>query len=207
MKKKIYFQNQIVWHWFAALYFIVACLSIGFVIYSIITLVMNPQNDLKFILLVVFSIIICLLTSIYTARRFLSLEGFNIHLNDERVWMKKEINWKELRTQYEASIYLKDIKDIKTIVDKRKSNGGKICYNFHGDGHRAVPLWDICVYRKYLVFEDYKGKETRMNVSHYTEDYLLSIVYDIIERIEASDNQDFDRGNVTFIKDLLSTKK
>lgn len=46
-----------------------------------------------------------------------------------------------------------------------------------------------------------------MNVSHYTEDYLLLIVYDIIERIEASDNHDFDRGNVTFIKELLSTKK
>lgn len=69
--------------------------------------------------------IICLLTSIYTARRFLFIEGFNIHLNDERVLMKK-INRKELRTQYEASIYLKDIKDIlKRLLIREKAMVGK----------------------------------------------------------------------------------
>lgn len=105
------------------------------------------------------------------------MESYIVQVDSNQVWMNQEKRGKKHRVQYESKILFSAIKDIKMIKTNLNSRGKRI------DG--APQCFAM---KKYLVFVKEDKKEVWMNVSHYTNGYILKIIKEIIERIVTGGN-------------------
>lgn len=166
MKKKRYFQDNVLYQLFC---FCLLASGITFIAFAITNTIHSPSKKSLLNLLYIILGLIC----IYV---FLPLESFIITIDNDKVMMMEEPVFKYNRIQYKAVIRFSDIANI-SMINTRKNSKGRSYQN----GKRNPSL-------NYLVFTRKCGRKVRMNVTNYTREHLLEILSEIIIRVNATGN-------------------
>lgn len=177
-KRKVYFQNSPLWQLICLFFFVCVIMCFYYAIFFFTKAVMthfSTLSDPSDVALFIFLELVFLICPVLLMKELIAAEGFNIHLNDKEVWMNQEKTDKNHRVQYEANVKLCDIQDMKLI----KTN-----HNSKGKGIIGYP--QCFAMKKYLVFIKQDKKEVWMNVTHFTNYYLIGIMGEIVHRISLS---------------------
>ena len=186
-KRRIYLQNEPIW--LIQSFFMVVC-TFGSNILGIIFLIMAFVNGFDNVYLFnevwihplfIFFLIVAPIVIFFDTVAMLS---WNIHMDDWKVWMNGDrLSFKKCRVQLPVCVMFKSIISIGIEKSYKNSSGQTIQRVW-----RFGPRWSQ---KTYLVFNVGKRKK-RMNISHYTDDYLLRIIEEIIKRIELCQNNCYD---------------
>ena len=175
MKKKSFFQTNILWQ-----LLLLCILTIG--IFGIITLFDvfgskygNITNFLNMTSLddkLIYCVFLC--GVIFPFYFFVQLERYNVHLNDEEIYMNDDWRRKTARDkiQYQVSTKYKDIEKINLIYshyDSRDRN----CSAFR---------------KKYLVLETKDGKINKYHVTYFSKKTLIKLINEIKLRMKEKEN-------------------
>ncbi len=171
MKKKRYFQDDILYQFFC---FFLLVSGIAFITFSIISTINSPSTKSR-------RNILCIFVGLVEIYSFFRYESFIITIDDEKVMMMGEPFFNYDRSQYKAVIRFTDIKNI-SIIETRKNSRGRKYQGSHG--YRGATNNPSLKY--YLVFTRKSGRKVRMNVTNYTREHLLEIISEIIIRINAN---------------------
>lgn len=190
MKKKSFFQTNILWQ-----LLLLCILAIG--IFGVITLIDvfgSKYGDItNFINMTSLDdkLIYCvfILSVIFSFYLFVQLERYNVHLNDEEIYMKDDWRRKTARDkiQYYVSTKYKDIEKIKLIYSQYDSKD-RNCSEFR---------------KKYLVLETKDGKINKYHVTYISKKTLIKLINEIKFRIK-------ETGNIVIIdetNDIINSNK
>lgn len=98
-------------------------------------------------------------------------------MDDEKIWMNATPIPKPMREQFKAEILFSEIVDINLVNSEKTSKGKPSNRGYKG---RSI--------KTYLVFSKKNGRKVRMNVSYFTDDYLMEIISEVILRVNAVGN-------------------
>ena len=181
-QKRVFFQNEPGW---MAESFIIAILVFGAQAFGILFLMVDcfrgfpiAKEDIGlFISLPIIFMVVPFIMYPEIISRF----SWNIHLDDEKVWMKGDrIAAKWYRVQLPVEISYCDIVSMSIEYSSKNSSGQSIRTWFYG------PLWSK---KRYLTLITDGGKRKRLHVSHYTDAMLAEIIDEIASRCEEKDNK------------------
>jgi|GEM_PF-5857341 len=170
--KTCYVQNNIVPHIFALISLIGIVLAYYYFAIVLSKLLHNVY-ELKELVVGIFFLFVMLFGPIGLFLIIADFETIILFMDNDKVWMNKQVTFKKDRIQYKTTIKFADIADMKLIVNNCDSRGRSI------SSIRSVSL------KKYLVLMDENGKEKRFFVQWYTNKYLFKIMTEIVARIEA----------------------
>lgn len=175
MKKKTFFQTNILWQ-----LLLLCILTIG--IFGIITLFdvfgskyVNITNFLNMTSLddkLIYCVFIC--GVIFPFYFFIQLERYNVHLNDEEIYMNDDWRRKTARDkiQYQVSTKYKDIEKINLI------------YSYYDSRDRNCSAFR----KKYLVLETKDGKINKYHVTYISKKTLIKLIDEIKLRLKENGN-------------------
>ena len=175
MKKKSFFQTNILWQ-----LLLLCILTIG--IFGIITLFDvfcskygNITNFLNMTSLddkLIYCVFIC--GVIFPFYLFVQLERYNVHFNDEEIYMNDDWRRKKARDkiQYQVSTKYKDIEKIQLI------------YSYYDSRDRNCSAFR----KKYLVLETKDGKINKYHVTYISKKTLIKLIDEIKFRIKETGN-------------------
>lgn len=175
MKKKTFFQTNILWQ-----LLLLCILAIG--IFGVITLIDvfgSKYGDItNFINMTSLDdkLIYCvfILSVIFPFYLFVQLERYNVHLNDEEIYMNDDWRRKTARDkiQYQVSTKYKDIEKINLIYSHYDSKD-RNCSAFR---------------KKYLVLETKEGKINKYYVTYISKKTLIKLIDEIKLRLKEKGN-------------------
>lgn len=172
-KKRIYIQDNTLIHILSAAIGAVILAGFGLGLYACIKVIIDTINGNGFYTIVFIAGIVFMWAAVVGVVPTIGAESIIIFMDNDKVWMNKEIAYKNERIQYKSEIRFEDITNMKFMIDNRDSRGRSI------SSMRGVSL------KKYLVLMDENGKEKRFFVQWYTNKYLFKIMTEIVARIEA----------------------
>ncbi len=179
MKKKTYYQNNLLVHISILLILFIALFLFGVSIYiPIVKLPKAIENK------DIFEIIECIslsVTAIFVGILFIIIiigeESYVIHMDGDKVWMNDDKKIKRLKLQYKTEACFSEIKDICLINNEKDSRLQGFPKNGIYPGKQ-----------RYLVLTMKNGDVARLNVSNFTKNYTGKIISEIIKRIHATGN-------------------
>ena len=175
MKKKTFFQTNVLWQ-----LLLLCILTIG--IFGIITLFDvfgskygNITNFLNMTSLddkLIYCVFLC--GVIFPFYLFVQLERYNVHLNDEEIYMNDDWRRKTARDkiQYQVSTKYKDIEKINLI------------YSHYDSRDRNCSVFR----KKYLVLETKDGKINKYHVTYFSKKTLIKLINEIKLRMKEKEN-------------------
>lgn len=179
MKKKTYFQNNLLVHISLFLIFLIALLMFGFSIYISVKMLPEPIKNKEIseiisgILLIIANILIGMLFIVI----IIGEESYVIHMDSEKIWMNDDKKTKRLKLQYKTEACFSEIKEISMIKNEKDSRLQGFPKNGIYPGKQ-----------RYLALTMKSGDVVRMNVSNFTKNYIGKIISEIIKRINATGN-------------------
>lgn len=174
MRRKTFFQTNILWQLLCFAFLLLFLLSAGVGVRLLFGIVSaNIGFDISN------SIVYALIMFLYFTGvaliflEFLALERNNIHLDSEKIYMKKDWNTKKNRIQYYSEVRYSDISDIDIIWTNKDSQGKTI----------RSAMMSSYVEKPYLAITIHNGKTINFFIMYISKKDVVRLVNEIKVRM------------------------
>lgn len=198
MKKRIFFQTDVLWQLFCFLLlsFVLIASAIG--IQLITGIVHNGWGEgfidiaLTVILVILYFVAVALVLKV-----FIRLEHNNIFLDADKIYMKDDWCSERDKIQYYAEAFYKDIESIDIIWTKNNSKGGKI----------KTRLVSALFEKPYLSIRKRNGETANFFIMYFSKRSISKLIDEIRMRMESSGNPASFKNTKELMSKLDKTTK
>ena len=185
MKKKTYYQTNVFWQLLCC---VVLAFVIGGIVLVVITLIPCFSGELQqaqlvraILLAVIYSIGVGLFI-----KEFIRMEHNNIHLDNEKIYMKDDWSIILEKIQFHTEVKFADISSIDIIYSKNNSRGGRI----------RSPLPSSRVEKPYLSITTIDNKTYNFFIMYITKKNRKRLIEDIKERMRQAGNNALEQNSL-----------
>ena len=171
MKKKTFLQSNIGWQIFCFALLAAALACTGWWISMIVKSVQRGIGDIVFFL---FAQGVCFLVALYLFFSFIKFERNNIHLTEEKIYMKDDWNGKRSKLQHYAEVKFAEIASVDIVWTNNDSKGNNI---------KAKATWAL-IPKPYLSIKTKNGDITNFFIMYFAKEDVVKIVDEVQKRMK-----------------------
>lgn len=175
MKKKTFYQTNILWQLFCFIFFatFITCFIVG--VQLIIGIINNGLGeDATDIIISIVLLILFFTADLLILRLFIRFEHNNIHFTNEKIYMNDDWNNKKNKIQYYSEVKFVDIESVDIIWTKKNSNGELI----------QSRLLSAFVEKPYLSIKNKKGAVVNFYVMYISKKDVIKMIKEISIRMK-----------------------
>ena len=179
MKKKTFYQTNILWQLFCFMFFAVfiTCFIVG--VQLIVGIINNGLGEsVTDIVLSIILLILYFVATFLILKVFVRLEHNNIHFTNEKIYMNDDWNNKKNKIQYYSEVKFTDIDSVDIIWTKKDSKGKTI----------RSRLVSAFVEKPYLSIKCKNGEVVNFFVMYISKKDVIKIINEIRIRMKKVKN-------------------
>ena len=179
MKKKTFYQTNILWQLFCFMFLAVfiTCFIVG--VQLIVGIINNGLGEsVTDIVLSIILLILYFVATFLILKVFVRLEHNNIHFTNEKIYMNDDWNNKKNKIQYYSEVKFTDIDSVDIIWTKKDSKGKTI----------RSRLVSAFVEKPYLSIKCKNGEVVNFFVMYISKKDVIKIINEIRYRMKNAEN-------------------